>query len=374
MTTPERPFLDFYEKHSLIPTTLNYTDRDKFFSQRNFLFESIGISPHLLRGTKILELGPGTGQKAEHLLSLQPAVYVGVDNNAMSVNSTQNIINNSEFRGSASIKSSDFLDYEDAARYDLILAELVVPTQNNPQLFLEKLIKFLQLGGILIFTCSDSLALLSETLRRAIVKKLGLITEDIDSSAAEIVKFFELDLDSLHGMNRVRSDWAIDQMIKPTIGPQLSIPESLEMFDNQVKFHGSSPRFLEDYRWYKSPDSTVESLNKVASQNYWAKCHNFVDYRFVYEPRDSSVNKKLFTVSNFLYSVIQESEWTQKSEDIVSNHCEQILELISKDCSETSESLQSFLKFWKSNKLTDLQQFRSWWGRGTQYLSVIRTS
>ena len=151
MRKEPRPFLDFYEKHSLIPTTLNYTDKDKFFSQRNFLFESIGISPHLLRGTKILELGPGTGQKAEHLLSLQPAVYVGVDNNAMSVNSTQNMINNSEFRGSASIKSSDFLDYEDAARYDLVLAELVVPTQNNPQLFLEKLIKFLQLGGILIF-------------------------------------------------------------------------------------------------------------------------------------------------------------------------------------------------------------------------------
>ena len=81
MTTPQRPFLDFYEKHKIIPTTLDITHKQKFFAQRNFLFETLGIPPRLLNGTRILELGPGTGQKAEHLLSLQPAVYVGVDNN-----------------------------------------------------------------------------------------------------------------------------------------------------------------------------------------------------------------------------------------------------------------------------------------------------
>ncbi len=374
MTTPERPFLDFYEKHKIIPTSLEISHKQKFFAQRNYLFETLGIPTRFLNGSQILELGPGTGQKAEHLLSLNPASYTAIDYNLESIKSTQDMINKSGFSGTATVISADFSEYVDSNQYDLILAELVVPTQKNPQLFLRKLISYLQPGGILIFTCSDSLALLSETLRRAIVNKLGLISEDIDSSAAEIVKFFELDLDSLHGMDRVRSDWAIDQMIKPTIGPQLSIPESLEMFDHQVKFHGSSPRFLDDYRWYKSRDSILESLNKVASQNFWAKCHNFIDYRYVYEPRDSSLNKNLYTISNFLYSVIQESEWTKKSEGSVSSHCEQVLDLISKDCLGTSESLQSFLKFWKSNKLEDLQQFRSWWGRGTQYLSVVRTS
>jgi len=374
MTTPERPFLDFYAKHKIIPTSLEITHKQKFFAQRNYLFETLGIPTHFLRGIKILELGPGTGQKVEHLLSFRPALYVGVDNNSMSINSTQNIIHKSGFQGSACIKTSDFLDYEDADRYDLILAELVVPTQSDPQLFLRKLINYLHPGGILIYTCSDSLALLSETLRRAIVNKLGMVTNDIGKSAEDIVKFFEHDLDSLKGMNRIRSDWAIDQMIKPTVGPQLSIPESLKMFDSQVKFHGSSPRFSEDYRWYKSPDSTVESLNEVATQNYWQKCHNFIDYRFAYKARDTSVNRKLFAASNFLYSVIQETQWTKKSEEAVFTYCEQILSLISNDCSGTSESLQSFLKFWKSGEPENLQQFRTWWGRGTQYMSVVRTS
>ena len=61
---PERPFLDFYRKHLVIPTKLQIADQNKFFKQRNFLFETLGILPHFLSGSNILELGPGTGQKA----------------------------------------------------------------------------------------------------------------------------------------------------------------------------------------------------------------------------------------------------------------------------------------------------------------------
>ena len=73
MNSKARPFLDFYEKYSVIPTKLEITDQDKFFRQRDFLFETLGIPTHFLRGSKFLELGPGTGQKASHLLSLDPA-------------------------------------------------------------------------------------------------------------------------------------------------------------------------------------------------------------------------------------------------------------------------------------------------------------
>ncbi|MFM8689130.1 MAG: hypothetical protein ACKODR_10310, partial [Acidimicrobiaceae bacterium] len=57
MSNKARPFLDFYEKHSVIPTKLEITDQEGFFKQRDFLFETLGIPKHFLKGSKFLELG-----------------------------------------------------------------------------------------------------------------------------------------------------------------------------------------------------------------------------------------------------------------------------------------------------------------------------
>ncbi|MFM8521810.1 MAG: class I SAM-dependent methyltransferase, partial [Acidimicrobiaceae bacterium] len=202
MNSKARPYLDFYEKHSVIPTRLEVTDQEKFFKQRDFLFETLGIPKHFLRGSKFLELGPGTGQKAVHLLSLDPALYVAVDNNYASINATRKVIGESGFIGTAKVVDSDFLDFADTEKYDLVIAELVVPTQDDPLLFLNKLSTFLVPGGVLLFTCMDPISLLSETLRSAIVKSLQLIDNNIQESAARIAAFFDRDLNLLHGMNR----------------------------------------------------------------------------------------------------------------------------------------------------------------------------
>ena len=372
MTTPERPFLDFYEKHSIIPTFLEIPEKKNFFKQRNFLFEVLGIPLKMLYGSRIFELGPGTGQKAEHLLSLNPSSYVGVDNNNASIESTLKIIQQSGFTRSAIVHNSDFLEYRDSDKYDLVLAELVVPTQREPSIFLKKLIDLVSPNGIMIYNCIDPISMLSETLRRAIVNKLGLINESLDNSSKNIVEYFARDLDRLPGMNRERSAWAIDQIIKPAIGPMLSIPESLDIIADKATFHGSSPRFVEDYRWYKDPSSTTESINNCAKDNYWQKCHNFIDHRNVYGMKTSISNKNLFQFSETLYSIIVENEWSERSNQLVKLNCEQILSLISRNLSKTAESLESFLKFWESGTANDLDKFRPWWGRGTQYVSVIK--
>ena len=108
MTAPQRPFLDFYEKHKIIPTSLDITHKQKFFAQRNYLFETLGIPTRYIRGTQILELGPGTGQKAEHLLSLNPASQKAIDNNPESIKSTQAMIDKSGYSGTATVTSADF--------------------------------------------------------------------------------------------------------------------------------------------------------------------------------------------------------------------------------------------------------------------------
>jgi len=372
MTTPERPFLDFYEKHKIIPTSLEITHKQKFFTQRNYLFETLGIPTRFLSGSKILELGPGTGQKAEHLLSLNPASYTAIDNNIESIKSTQDMINRSGFSGTATVTSADFSEYVDSNRYDLVLAELVVITQHDPLLFLDKLVKLLSPGGVLVYTCSDSISLLSEILRRAIVNKFEMVSDNLGDSADAIAKFFGPDLNSLDGMNRSHTDWAIDQIIKPTIGPQMTIADSLKSFQSEAVFHGSSPRFVEDYRWYKDPHSSIESLNSVAIENFWAKCHNFIDYRFNYKSLSSQINQDIYAATNRLYSTVAEAMWSHDSEQIVTTNCKEIQSLISQNCQETNLSLGSFLKYWRTENVVDLEPFRPWWGRGTQYISVMK--
>ena len=372
MTTPQRPFLDFYKKHRIIPTSLDITHKQKFFAQRNYLFETLGIPTRFLNGTQLLELGPGTGQKAEHLLSLNPASYTAIENNPESIKSTRIMIEKSGYLGTATVTSADFSDYADANQYDLILAELVVITQLDPLLFLEKLVNLLRPGGVLVYTCSDSISLLSEILCRAIVNKLEMVSDNLRDSADAIANFFRPDLNSLDGMNRSHTDWAIDQIIKPTIGPQMTIADSLKSFQNEAVFHGSSPRFVEDYRWYKDPDSSIGSLNSVAIENFWAKCHNFIDYRFNYKSLNSQVNQDIHAATNRLYSTVAEATWSYESEQTVTTNCQEIQSLIFENCQETNLSLESFLKYWRTENVLDLEPFRPWWGRGTQYMSVMR--
>lgn len=373
MSNKARPFLDFYEKHSVIPTKLEITDQEKFFKQRDFLFETLGIPKHFLRGSKFLELGPGTGQKAVHLLSLDPALYVAVDNNYASINATRKVIAESGFIGASKIIDSDFLNFVDTENYDLVIAELVVPTQNDPLLFLNKLSTFLAPGGVLIFTCMDPISLLSETLRSAIVKNLQLIDNNVQRSAARIVTFFEQDLNLLHGMNRKRTDWAIDQMIKPPVGSLLDLPSALDSLANVAEFHGSSPRFTEDFRWYKSLEVSEVSISKVAIANYWKKCHNFLDFRTLCPEVAPNDNKLLFQLSDDIYSAVHEGTWGQDSREIVESRCREILKLVSANCQLTSASLESFLSYWHSGEAEKLRDFRPWWGRGTQYVSVIKS-
>lgn len=219
----------------------------------------------------------------------------------------------------------------------------------------------------------DPISLLSETLRSSIVKDLQFIDDNLQESADRIVKFFSEDLDSLPGMNRRRSDWAIDQIIKPPVGPILDIPSGLESLSKVAIFHGSSPRFTEDYRWYKSPDISIENLSKIAIKNYWEKCHNFLDHRTTIDAAKAEENKQLYYLCSDVYFAVHQSKWDFNSRKVVESQCKEIKKLISSKLPSTTESLESFLYYWLSGNSKDLKEFRPWWGRGTQYVSVVKS-
>jgi len=373
MNSKARPFLDFYEKHEIIPTNLNIESQSEFFAQRDRLFASLGVPPILLRGMNILELGSGTGQKALHLLSRMPTSYLAIDNNQPSVLATRDAIRRSNFSGKAEVIDLDFSEYQSLIRYDLVLAELVLDNQLEPTRFLGKLLDATLGLGVLIITCCDPISLLSETIRKAIAHNEQLIDEHLTNSSIRLVEFFRQDLDHLSGMSRVRTDWAIDQLIRPWIGPLLPIPEAIAYLGSTAAFQGSSPKFVEDYRWYKDPEISVKSLNENAIQNYWEKCHNFLDTRLPRSTQDVNFNKVLYAICSDLYSEVYTNSWNNDSHSKVLKICLKLKDHICDLEQVINNSLDAFIAYWHSGEIDRLQDFRPWWGRGTQYVSVIKS-
>jgi SAM-dependent methyltransferase len=372
MRHDEAPFLGFYRDHGVIPTRQDVVSQERFLLQRDHLLRSLGIPSVLLKGKRIIEIGPGTGQKAQHLLSLRPARYVAVDGNEASLAMTSDAIASSGFEGSAEVRFADFANYEDADSYDVVLAEAVVPTQQDPESFLLRLKSLLPLdGGVLIYTCMDAVSLLPEILRRAIVRDLGLNTGDLLVDSENVAAFFEADLDCLQGMDRRRTDWAIDQMLHPWSGPLLDIPSSLAFLGDGVEFLGSSPRLASDGRWYKDPSVQARSSLDWETDSFWTHCHNLVDIRVWSEGRPAAENEALYAAAGILYEVVMQPEWESVHRQEVATIAREFGQLLPRASTPTLASLRSFLLYWDTGNRDELGDFRSWWGRGQQYVSVV---
>ena len=117
----------------------------------------------------------------------------------------------------------------------------------------------------------------------------------------------------------------------------------------------------------------MENLSKIAIQNYWEKCHNFLDFRTTIAAVKPETNKLLFNLCNDVYSAVHEDKWHLNLRKTVEIHCNEIKKLTTPSMPSVTASLESFLLFWSTGDLMDLNGFRPWWGRGTQYVSVIKS-
>jgi len=95
---------------------------------------------------------------------------------------------------------------------------------------------------------------------------------------------------TLKGMTRSVEDWIVDNILNPaSIGPTFSIPDALTHVEGRFEVVGCSPRFLMDWRWYK--DGTPG--NAWAIESYWKNCHNLYDYRKVEPEKAEDENQAL---------------------------------------------------------------------------------
>lgn len=249
----EKAYLKFYGALGIIPVRQDLSNLSRHFQRRAALYDQLGLLPNAVRGRKLLEVGPGTGDNALYTAALKPERYVLLDANPASLNALRSKIASGGLpSGMVDIVDADFATWQTEERFDVVLCEGTLPAQNNPEQFLNRLLDLTAPGGVAVITTVSHTSLFAETCRR--VLRLFFTTPDrpLAEAVRDLTAFFEPDLRSLPGMSRMHQDWVLDQIIHPYgMAVAFSLRDAIVTAADRAVVAGTSPRFLTDWRWYK---------------------------------------------------------------------------------------------------------------------------
>jgi len=378
----ENPFLDYYKKHDIVPVSQDISDLDKHFERRNALYRHCGIPSSFIEGKSVLEIGPGTGHNALFTNSMKPQKYVLLDGNPRSIQETTTLLN-AYFSdmSNCEIIESRLENFTANMKFDLVLCEGTIPGQKDPSGFLKSIAEFTKPSGLLLITCVDHVSYLSEILRR--VAATALINGKVltqDEKLDKLRPFFSSHMATLKGMSRPIDDWIQDCILQPVSGPLLSIGEAIKCLSSEFHVYGTSPHFIVDWRWYKDIYANRQQYNELAIDSYIRNIHNLLDYRYLFEPIEPAIGKRLEHNCQHIFEIfmrIQESGIRNNNISELKSLLIDISILTSDFSSGTTESLRQFIcaidQFLAGNPFpSKLELFKPWFGRGQQYLSFIR--
>ena len=379
MMTPE-PFLSFYNHIGFAPTRQQITSVHSHSARRAFLYRTLGIPNIAVRGSDIIEFGPGSGENSDMLISQMPRSYKFVDGSDSVLMNLQDRLGRGAQNETAGpnfmFATSNISDYVDDSLYDLVVCEGVLPMQMKPKEMAAHVLSFVRPGGVAILTCFDSVSSFSEIARRYIAFSIFEELEYSEELVRKLVDFFTSDFAHLPGMSRRPEDWVLDSIINPWMGDFFSLQDAIEVATDGYALLGTSPRIIQDWRWFKNPATLDENTTLAsATSSYRRNIHSFLDARFTSQVRlDDEANSSLIGVTSSIATRVRGQisgkdpyEPMEFGEDI---QC--ILSTTEDLHPQTVQSLQGLVDWSFSRDTSDLSQFRSLWGRGQQYISLVR--
>lgn len=324
--------LDFYREHAISPVTQDVSDLSAHFARRAHLYRSLGIWS--LKGLSVLEVGPGSGENALYTASLNPELYVLVEPNSTACEALRQRLPQTM----AHVVPVKIDDYRHNQWFDVVICEgLLGLCGGNPLDMLDKVAWHVKIGGVLVITCIDPISDCAEVLRRALAWKYIAPSMPLKEKLDALVPVFTPHLSTLKGMTRSVEDWILDNILNPaSIGPTFSIPDALSALDGRFELLGCSPRFLMDWRWYKDATPGLS----WAIDAYWENAHNLFDYREIHPARTRAENEALMA-----------------------------------DCFSWRNDVADLERGQRTHVDTSVVEHDpGWFGRGQQYLSLVRTA
>ncbi|MBF0178461.1 MAG: class I SAM-dependent methyltransferase [Magnetococcales bacterium] len=397
-TTPWQPdpdhtvsFLEFYAKQNVIPVKQDLTDLARHFARRDYLYRTLGLVPQFLRGRSVIEFGPGTGDNAVYTNHLQPGLYHLVDGNPASLSAIRHKIDHGQLSRNCTLINANFIEYECDQQFDLVICEGCIPGQRVPGEVLKRLGRFCAPGGMLITTTSSAVSYLAETCRQLCYPAIAMASSNFDEQVNIAASLFGKHLAFFQCSTRSIEDWVTDNILFHWYGVNgadfFSIPDALHAMDDAFRFHASSPRFFRDLRWYKTVDGN-DPVNALVLEEYWAFLPALLDCRVDKEvivangqSADLAKNRQIDhicqEISTIRSRIIATLSYDPLDEVIVL--LDQLGRLLPPVMRQTCAGMADFAVGIRQVAEGRLQPqpfnaFCNWWGRGQQYLSLIKNT
>lgn len=385
-TSPAKAFIDYYNTNNIIPVSQDLTDLDRFIFRRNYLYQTLGLPLARIKNLNVIEFGPGGGYNAVATSRFGPERYVFVDATAASIAELHKKQAAAQFNArNVEIVESNIFDYQDTRRYDLVICEGVIPGQNDPYRMIRQVGSFCEPGGLFFTTTTSASSLLSEICRRVLrpsIMTKGRTFREQTRIGADV---FRSHLQNLATSTRPVEDWVQDSILQDwQLGEYIfTMVDAITALGDEFEFYSSSPRFLFDDRWYKQVNSGSLSASGLLKQQYPLISAFLLDFRIplrsVHQISDTdrmaaieALSKSAFTIHN----VIMNENSYDRLEDFLAVLAE-LAKALPKEFEITKDSLLDFSaasrKYAAGDLKADFRSFEKWWGRGQQYLGLVKT-
>ncbi len=381
-----KSFVEFYESERISPVAQDISDLQKHFRRRDALYRVLGLPASFVKDRSVVEFGPGSGYNSLHTASYKPGRYMLVEGNRYGVESIQKLFaeHPSVLAREPELTHSLFEDYQTEERFDLVICEGTLPFQADPVGLLEHIASHTAENGMMVITTCDSISYLPECLRRFAARFLVRNLNDTEAKLERLLPEISPHLNTLAAMSRSHRDWLLDNIIQPFSGRWLlGISEVIEALGGEFSLHGSSPHFITDWRWYKAlVGDPRQEFNGPGLESYWQNLHNLMNYQAEPTVGDSATNRRLKEVGDQVYRLCLASEesgadWNQLIRDLADLTKQLIAHAANMDA-QTKSSLGAYENVLNQleNEATDISwgAFESWFGRGQQYVSLLRHS
>jgi hypothetical protein len=380
--------LEYYKKHGINPVHYEMSDLRAHFERRGSLYRTLGIIPLAVRGSRVLEVAPGTGQNSLYIASLEPAEFTLVEPNPVAVRDIKALYAEQAIGSQTpEIVETTFQEFDPPGGYDLAICENWLGDSPAERTLLKKLGSLVAEQGVVAITTVSPVGVLSNVLRKALTCRLDDPSTDFLVRTKKLCEAFGAHLRTLPAMTRTVTDWVQDNVMNPAyFGVLLTIPMAIETLGDRFDVLGSSPRFGSDWRWFKSLAGPGREFNQHVLNEYRRELHNFLDCRIVVGPRDPARNEELEAEAwnlslcvRALEQAVEAGQSTRRSSSAIEESVRRIVAKLSDLPPQWSQALHEFLQvFGESNptpaRVAGMKQFGSLFGRETVYVSFERNS